>query len=359
MPSSFKWAEPPLVSVLIPAYNAESWIAKTLASVLAQTYDHLEVLVVDDGSTDRTAELVETIAQTDPRVHLIRQSNAGVAAARNHAARSATGLFLAPIDADDLWYPSHLADLVTCLSAAPESVGLAYAWSLDIDAFDQPTGGFHAADIQGSVYATLLCHNFLGNASCTLIRRSVFMQAGGYDEQFQAQQVYGCEDWDLDLRIAAISEFRVVRQFSVGYRKLPHSMSYHYGRMAASHGLMLQKVRHKHTLPGLLYGLSRSSLYLYFAQQCSAHHDDRSTLQWLNAAIQANWSPLLRLGTYRLAWQSWQRLRQSTADQPTTESRAALPRPSPAQRPTNQQIVFKLWVGNTLHYALTWLNRHS
>ncbi|MCU0526940.1 MAG: glycosyltransferase family 2 protein [Elainella sp. Prado103] len=324
MPSSYKWAEPPLVSVLIPAYNAERWIARTLQSVLGQTYQQLDVWVVDDGSTDRTATIVSQMAQIDPRLHLLQQPNAGVAAARNRAAQAAAGVFLAPIDADDLWHPQHLADLVACLTHAPDSVGLAYAWSLDIDESDQPTGGFHAAMISGSVHTTLLCHNFLGNASCTLIRRSVFLQVGGYDEQFQAQQMYGCEDWDLDLRIAAISEFRVVPQFSVGYRKLPNSMSYHYERMADSHNLMLQKVRHKYALPSFLYGLSRSSLYLYFAQQSSTQQSstqqsstqqsstcqgDRATLHWLKAAVQANWSPLLRLGTYRLALSSWLNLR--------------------------------------------------
>jgi glycosyltransferase involved in cell wall biosynthesis len=97
----------PLVSVIIPAYNAENFIAKTLESVLSQTYQNIEVLVVDDGSTDTTAEIVKSFVQKDSRVSLLQQSNAGVAAARNLAIEKSKGEYIAPIDADDIWYPQN------------------------------------------------------------------------------------------------------------------------------------------------------------------------------------------------------------------------------------------------------------
>ena len=100
--------ELPLVSVIIPACNAEIFLEKTLDSVLAQTYKNIEVLVVDDGSQDRTAEIVEGVAQRDHRVILLRQSNAGVAAARNLAIQKSSGKYIAPIDADDIWFPQNL-----------------------------------------------------------------------------------------------------------------------------------------------------------------------------------------------------------------------------------------------------------
>lgn len=341
----------PLVSVVIPAYNAECWVARTLESVLAQTYPHLEVWVIDDGSIDRTAAVVEEIAQQDPRVQLIRQVNAGVAAARNRGIQAATGEWIAPLDADDLWFPEHLAQQVTFAQTASPNVGLIYSWSIDIDAEDQPLNGFHAAEISGRVYPTLLCHNFLGNASCTLIRRSVLQRVGGYDEQFQIQQVYGCEDWDLYLRIAAIAEFQVVPQFSVGYRKLTTSMSYQFDRMARSHERMLGKVKQQNPhLSPVLYRLSRSSLYLYFAHQCSAFQDDRQTLQWLAAAIQADFSPWLRLGTYSLAARSWLNLSRSESASVTASARSGLTLNS---WPSQMQIRLKILVGNTLHFSLS------
>lgn len=346
----------PLVSVVIPAYNAERWVARTLESVLAQTYPHLEVWVIDDGSIDHTATVVDQIVQRDSRVRLIHQANAGVAAARNRGIQAATGEWIAPLDADDLWNPDHLAQQVACAETAPATVGLIYSWSVDIDAEDQPLSGFHAATISGKVYATLLCHNFLGNASCTLIRRSVLLAVGSYDPQFQAQQVYGCEDWDLYLRIAAVAEFQVVSQFSVGYRKLTTSMSYQFDRMAQSHALMLEKVQHQQPeLPPLLYRLSRSSLYLYFAYQCSAFQDDRQTLHWLAAAVRADLSPWLRLGTYTLAAKSWLNLRRGAAS--SSQLHPASPSPvSQSGLPSKWQVGLKLLVGNTLHFSLSRLN---
>lgn len=341
----------PLISVIIPAYNAERWVARTLASVLVQTYGNFEIWVIDDGSIDRTAALVEEIAQQDPRVQLIRQANAGVAAARNRGIQAAHGDWIAPLDADDLWYPDHLAQQVACAQAASANVGLIYSWSIDIDAEDQPLHGFHAAEISGRVYPTLLCHNFLGNASCTLIRRSVLQTIGGYDEQFQAQQVYGCEDWDLYLRIAAVAEFQVVSQFSVGYRKLTTSMSYQFDRMARSHDRMLEKVQQQRpNLPPLLYRLSRSSLYLYFAHQCSAFQDDRQTLQWLAAALRADISPWFRLGTYTLAAKSWLNLSRAESTSITASARSGQ---TLNNWPSQMQIRLKILVGNTLHFSLS------
>src|SRR5688500_7031207 len=96
------------VSVVMPAYNAEATIASAMASVRAQTYAGWELIVVDDGSTDRTAEIAAGAAATDKRIRVIRQRNQGVAAARNAAIEAATGRYLAFLDADDLWLPSKL-----------------------------------------------------------------------------------------------------------------------------------------------------------------------------------------------------------------------------------------------------------
>lgn len=98
----------PLVSVIIPAYNADNFIAQTLESVLSQTYQNIEILVVDDGSTDTTPEIVKDFATKDSRVNLLQQSNAGVAVARNLAYLHSKGEYIAPIDADDIWYPQNL-----------------------------------------------------------------------------------------------------------------------------------------------------------------------------------------------------------------------------------------------------------
>src|ERR1051325_8284367 len=98
----------PLVSIIVPVCNGESSIGDALASALGQSYQNVEVIVVDDGSRDRTGEIVESIARRDGRVRLVTQDNRGVAAARNRALADATGELVAPLDADDLWDPQKI-----------------------------------------------------------------------------------------------------------------------------------------------------------------------------------------------------------------------------------------------------------
>lgn len=106
-----------LVSIITPCYNGEKYIAQTIESVLAQTYQNWEMLIVDDGSKDRSAELVNRYAQKDSRIRLLCQENAGSAAARNNGLRNCRGQYIALLDADDLWLPQFLEKQIACLKA--------------------------------------------------------------------------------------------------------------------------------------------------------------------------------------------------------------------------------------------------
>lgn len=295
-----------LVSVIIPAYNAENFIAKTLASVVAQTYRHLEILVVDDGSSDRTQSIVQTMAQQDPRIRLFKQANAGVAAARNAGIDKAKGEYIAPIDADDLWHPETLEKLLIPFDQSDPQLGVVYAWSIDIDEQDLSTGGFHAANISGDVYKTLICHDFLGNASSTLIRKGCLDRIGGYNTHLKAQNAQGCEDWELYLRLAEQYDFGVAPEFLASYRKPLGSMSGDFSQMARSQQSMLEEIAQKHPeLPGYLYRLSYSSFYLYLAQQSSIRNAPKDTLSWLRQAIAVDpITPLCRPELYVLLVQN-------------------------------------------------------
>ncbi|OUL28418.1 glycosyl transferase family 2 [Nostoc sp. T09] len=296
----------PLVSVIVPAYNAEKFIQKTLHSILSQTYKNIEVLVVDDGSQDRTAEIVQSIALNDQRVILLQQPNSGVAAARNLAIQNSQGEFIAPIDADDIWYPQNLERQVQCILEGGRDIGLVYAWSMDIDENDTPTGGFRVSHIEGNVYKTLLCHYFLGNASACLIRSTCFEKVGGYNCNLKANNAQGCEDWELSLRIAEHYRFKVVPEFLIGYRQICSSMSGNYQIMAKSHQLMLDSVQQKHPeISRFLYRLSSSSFYMYLARQSSQSGSDRNTLFWLVQALKSNlFTPILHLSLYTLSIKS-------------------------------------------------------
>ena len=289
----------PLVSVIVPAHNAERFIDKTLNSVICQTYRNIEVLVVDDGSQDQTSEIVESMSQQDHRIFLLHQDLSGVAAARNAAIRQSKGQLIAPIDADDVWHPQNLEKQVLCMLKAGPSVGLVYAWSAVINEHGLLTGDFRASTIEGEVYETLLSHNFLGNASASLIRRNCFEEVGYYNPQFLKRNAQGCEDWDLYLRIAETHQFRVVQEFLIGYRQAKESMSLNHTGMAMSHSLMIDGIRRRHSdISPIIYRLSLVNFYLYLAHESSRVNRRKIPLYWLRQAFRAG--VMTTLLSYRL-----------------------------------------------------------
>ncbi|WP_040483351.1 glycosyltransferase family 2 protein [Lyngbya aestuarii] len=275
----------PLVSVIIPAYNAEPFIAKTLTSVLAQTYKNIEVLVVDDGSQDQTAKIVQLFAEKDKRVTLFQQPNSGVAAARNLAIEKSKGEFIAPLDADDIWSAQNIEKQLQCIQIEA-SIGLVYAWSVEIDENDTFIGGFHGFEYEGDIYKELLYRNFIGNASAVLIRRSCLEKVGTYDPQLRVQNAQGCEDWDLYLRIAECYQVRVVKDFLIGYRQVTNSMSRNYNAMAKSHQLVLETIQRKYPeIPDTMYQWSQGNFYVYLAHQSSRNQNPKGAFFWLYQSL--------------------------------------------------------------------------
>ncbi|MCV3212590.1 glycosyltransferase family 2 protein [Plectonema radiosum NIES-515] len=258
--------ELPLVSVIIPAYNAEAFIEITLKSVIKQTYKNIEVLVVDDGSLDRTAEIVKSIAMEDKRITLLQQSNAGAASARNKAIAHSKGEYIAPIDADDIWYPENLEKQVQCMLSSEQCVGLTYAWSVHIDEEGLLTGRFDYSRQKGKVYIPLIMTNFLGNGSACLIRRSCLQEVKGYNCRLHTENAQGCEDWDIYLRIAERYEFQVIPDFLIGYRQRFSSMSSNLPVMFKSYILVIGDVQTRHPeIPSRIYQWSASIYYMYLS----------------------------------------------------------------------------------------------
>ncbi len=281
---------PPLVSVVIPAYNSGCTIERTLASVCGQTYKNLEIIVVDDGSQDDTAAKVEAVARNDRRVILVRQENAGVAAARNKGITTAKGEYVAPLDSDDVWYDRAMEKLVAALDKAPPDVALAYGWSVHIGEDDKPTGGFSFPQYAGAgqVFPALVRENFISNASATLIRRDVFQAVGGYCTEMRDLRAQGCEDWDMYLRVAEHYEFAVVPEFLIAYRRAVGSMSSNHAVMYRSylHLLRLLKQRRPDTAP-TLFRVSRSNFCIHLANESRRARRHGATLYWLFRALVA------------------------------------------------------------------------
>ena len=255
--------EGPLVSVAIAAYNAERFIDATLASALAQSYRHIEVVVLDDGSTDATAEIVRYHAARDSRVKLFQQPNAGPSAARNSALERTRGELVALLDADDIWHPDKLRKQIEVMQESGPDVGLVYCWSVYIDEAGQPTGGYAANREVGDVYLKLLCYNFLGCGSTPLIRRACLERCGTFRTEYT-----GLEDKELLMRIAERYRFALVPEFLVGYRIMSGTTSHGYRRIEACYRKLLREVRDRHPeIPAIVYRWSRGMFYSFIASR--------------------------------------------------------------------------------------------
>ncbi len=283
-----------LISVIIPAYNTESFIAETLNSVLTQSYSDLEVILIDDGSTDKTTEIVEKIARKDARVRLVFQQNAGVAAARNTGIKVAKGEWLAFLDADDIWYPCKLEKQLQRFQQLDETIGLVYCWSVLTRENSDLTGGYIAFDFNGDVGHALTYLNFIGNASAPLIRRSAIEDVGGFDVTLKEQQAQGCEDWELYLRIAERYKFDVVPEFLVSYRQQSAAMSRNDTSMIQSYTLVMEQWQAKHPeLPSQLFRWSQSLFYQHIAFMQAQSNKTLQAFYYLSQAVQQDRMMLL------------------------------------------------------------------
>ena len=275
-----------LVSVTIPAFNAAASIGRAIQSVLTQTYPLIEVLIVDDGSQDKTGEIVRKAASHDRRVRLLTQENRGVAAARNLGIEHSRGDYIALLDADDVWFPEKLEKQVAVLDKSPSTVGLVYAWSVQAHEDGTAPNLTRGTSLEGPVYLPLVHRNFLGNASTPLIRRRCLALVGLFDTHFRTLDAQGCEDWDLYLRIAERYEYRVVPEYLVGYHQSPATMSANWDKMALSYQVLMDGVRGRHPdIPAFVYRWSKSSFLLYLAIKASRAANHKSALVFLfNAA---------------------------------------------------------------------------
>jgi len=225
---------PPRVSVLIPTYNHARFLPEALDSVLAQTFRDLEILVIDDGSTDATQAVIEAYA---PAIGYIRQAHAGPAAARNRAIGASRGELLAFLDADDRWYPGKIAAQVSYLDAHPD-VGVVFTKFLVTDEAGGPLYLYPPAFRYGaSAFEKLLVWPY-GSMNTAMVRRPCLEKIGLFDENLT-----GAEDWDLWLRLAPHYGFGYIDAVLATYRQSAGSQS--RGRMAQVAPEMFRRVLDK------------------------------------------------------------------------------------------------------------------
>lgn len=212
----------PKISVIIPAYNCAKTINKTIESVLNQSFTDFELLVINDGSTDSTLDIVSKIE--DCRIKFFSYKNAGGNVSRNRGINYATGEFISFLDADDIWTPDKLATQLQAIDKNP-TTKVAYSWTDYIDENGKfVCSGTHISH-QGYVYEQLLVKNFLENGSNPLICKDALHRCGGFDESLVAGQ-----DWDMWLRLAREFNFVAVPEVQILYRISASSLSCNLAR---------------------------------------------------------------------------------------------------------------------------------
>lgn len=226
-----------LVSVIIPAYNAAWCVAKAIDSALAQTYALTEVLVVDDGSTDETATVVEAYGA---RVRLLRQANGGLSSARNLGIRNARGEYVAFLDADDYWLPAKLERQIN-LMRAHSDVGFCSTATRVETPQGEHLGLWECPAASGEMLRAIFAVNgaIAGSGSSVVVRSDVLARAGEFDTELQS-----LEDIDMWMRLAALSSYACIDEPLSVILKRPDSMSRNLDKMRASALRVMRKNRH-------------------------------------------------------------------------------------------------------------------
>ncbi|MDF5719075.1 MAG: glycosyltransferase family 2 protein [Rhizonema sp. PD37] len=284
------------VSVIIPVYQVEKYIAATIKSVLEQTYTNFELIIVDDGSTDKSREICQQF--TDPRIKILCQENRGVAAARNTGIRNAQGEYLALLDADDLWLPEKLAKHVAHLETSP-SVGVSFCRSAFIDEQDKPLGIYQISKLQDITPLDLICRTPIGNGSVPVMRREVFEDIKFSDNLYGAvenfyfdddRQLHPSEDVECWLRIALKTKWKIegVPEALTLYRVNPSGHSAQLLKKLNSWKRMLEKVHvYAPDLMDQLEDIAMAYQYRHLARRAVTLKLGSTAVQFMQQALSA------------------------------------------------------------------------
>lgn len=228
----------PVVSVIIPAWNAAAFVRRAIDSALAQSWTAREVIVVNDGSSDATGDI---LASYGARIRSITQPNGGLSNARNRGIREARGEFIALLDADDWWLPEKLARQIDLMQRRPE-LGFCSTRARIVAPDGTETGQWECPRLDGTLLRTLFLRNgsIPGSGSGVLVRRALFDRVGLFDETLRS-----LEDIDLWMRLAAVAGYGCIDEPLTVIVKQPDSMSRNLEVMRAS---ALQVMRKNRTL---------------------------------------------------------------------------------------------------------------
>jgi glycosyltransferase involved in cell wall biosynthesis len=206
----------PLISIVIPSYNQAKYIAYNLDSILAQTYSNFEVIFIDDGSKDNTAEILKNYTEKDSRIKYFYQNNSERAVARSHGISKANGKYICLVDSDDTWLPHKLETQLAVMENDPEII-LCYAPVNRIDPENKPlkNAARQQEGYSGLIYKHLLMRNFIPSVT-PMIRASMLKNIGE-----QVTDFIPYEDWDFWLRLSRCGKFHHIKEALGNYRLHP------------------------------------------------------------------------------------------------------------------------------------------
>lgn len=281
-----------VISVVIPTYNTVRFVREAVVSALAQTRPDIEVIVVDDGSSDGSAETLRDL--DDPRLRVVRQDHGGSGAARNTGLRLAFGELVAFLDADDYWAPRNLERQAAFLESHPE-VDMTFSHSLVVDEEGRSLG-FKTSSIAGTIsFSRLLRANEIGNGSCVLLRREALERAGPFDPALPA-----CVDIDVWLRVARLRPDNVaaIPEVLTYYRRRQGQLSGDWRRMEAAYLRLLERLRRLAPIEVQREeNRSRAGQYRYCARLARDAGEDGTSARLL--AIALCWAPVWLLADSR------------------------------------------------------------
>ena len=251
----------PLVSIILPTYNCAAFLSHSIGTILSQTYNSYEIIVIDDGSTDNTKEVLYPFMQ---RIKYIRlEQNKGLPTARNIGVRSAQGKYIAFIDADDLWLPEKLQTDIEYFETHPE-VSMVYSKHINIDEKGDDLNGNTKRQLpSGNIFLQLFSEQNFVISSSVVVRKEVFETTGLFDEQ-----LVNCQDWDMWLRIAFHFKVAGINKPLVKYRHNPHSLSKNRNNVLKYQKMVIDKIynKFKDTENGIHEKLYKKRLASHYAK---------------------------------------------------------------------------------------------
>ncbi|WP_413172285.1 glycosyltransferase family 2 protein [Anabaena azotica] len=206
----------PMVTAIIPAYNAAQFLSATITSVQQQTFSDWELLIINDGSTDDTVEVIRQYQETDHRIHLIHQLNQGVSSARNLGVEKSKGQIIAFLDADDQWLPDKLQQHLKHFQSNSR-LGVSFAQVEILNQAGEPTGQVSSSRLTNLKPEHLLSENPTTTTSNWVVRREVFAQVGGFSPDMSYSEDL---EWLLRVLCTGVWEIAGIRNVECRYKTL-------------------------------------------------------------------------------------------------------------------------------------------